>query len=400
MEANKMGLLDDAMQNPWLNLGVGLLAASGPSNRPVGLGHALMGGMSQLNIMQELARRKKEAEARQAAQELQAEESQIKMDQLRQQVAQQKALEAWGQKLVTGGFNRNVNIPAASPETEDEGIGVFNQRLSGMVPDQSAAMQELLLLNPGMVVKNYVEKMFKTDEPFTLKPGEKRFIGNQVVAEGGADVEKQPEFVRLLTAWQTMPEGPQKQLLGSRLQTMASHAPATKVQVNTDNLGLKPKDRFEMEGKLRDDYTKAAEFDSKILQATSKMKQVLTGNPNAMKDQAAIYSFAKVLDPDGAVRESDYAAIMNTAGMQDKIKNYLNKIKTGQSLSETQRSEMLGIMTAWENMATAKIGDTQKSFGGRASQYNLEPSNVFSPVQPSKPGKPGLTIVGVRPAGG
>jgi hypothetical protein len=179
-----MGLLDDAMQNPWLNLGVGLLSASGPSNRPVGLGQALMGGMGQLNIMQELARRKKEAEARQAAQELQAEESQIRMDQLRQQVAQQKALEAWGQKLVTGGFNRPVNIPAAAPETEDEGIGVFNQRLSGMVPDQSAAMQELLALNPGMVVKNYAERMFKVDEPYTLKENEVRMAGDRVIARG------------------------------------------------------------------------------------------------------------------------------------------------------------------------------------------------------------------------
>jgi hypothetical protein len=45
-----MGLLDTG--NPLLDLGVGLLGASGPSRMPVGLGQVLAGGVQNMQAQQ------------------------------------------------------------------------------------------------------------------------------------------------------------------------------------------------------------------------------------------------------------------------------------------------------------------------------------------------------------
>ena len=172
-------------------------------------------------------------------------------------------------------------------------------------------------------------------------------------------------------------------------------APKTTVNVGQDGLGLKPKDRFDMEGKLADDYRSATKMDGLVLSAVSKIKTSLE-QTGAVKDQAAIYSFAKMLDPDGAVREADYEAITNTAGLLDRIKNSVNRLKTGEQLSPTQRQEMLTMMTAFEEVANRRIAAVQASFSDQAKRYNLRPESVYgAPVAPQGPknGTPAATTV-------
>ncbi len=155
-------------------------------------------------------------------------------------------------------------------------------------------------------------------------------------------------------------------------------AGATNLSVNTDNLGLKPKDRFEMEGKLADDYMKATEGDRKILGAVSKIKTALDQN-GALKDQAAIYAFAKTLDPDGAVREADYAAIANSAGLIDRVRSYTDRLLKGEKLSPAQRQEMLNLGTAWEKVAASRIGPQRSRYTDQAQRYNLNPAAILDP---------------------
>jgi hypothetical protein len=152
-------------------------------------------------------------------------------------------------------------------------------------------------------------------------------------------------------------------------------AGASNTTMYGDNLGLKPKDRFEMEGKLADDFKGITKLDNLVISASSKIRTALA-QPGAIKDQAAIYSFAKLLDPEGAVREADYAAITNTTGLVDRVKNYLNQALTGEKLNETQRREMLTLMNAMEKVATGRISKAKDEFGAQARRYNLRPEAV------------------------
>lgn len=178
------------------------------------------------------------------------------------------------------------------------------------------------------------------------------------------------------------PEGKiNQQVVGAKQQI--ARAGASQVNVNTDNLGLKPKDRFEMEGKLADDFKQVTKIDSGVLAATRKISTSLTKD-GALKDQAAIYSFAKMLDPEGAVRESDYAAIANTSGLVDRVRNYANRLLTGEQLTPQQRNEMLELAKAFEGVANQRIKKAQGDFAGQAQRYNLRPEAVYGAAQPDE----------------
>ena len=101
--------------------------------------------------------------------------------------------------------------------------------------------------------------------------------------------------------------------------------------------------------------------------------------PGALKDQAAIYKFAKSLDPQGAVREADYAAIVKTAGGLDYVTNIINKAMTGEQLNPKQRAEMANVASALAEVGKKRIAKIQQRTAANAKMYNLNPENLFSP---------------------
>jgi hypothetical protein len=154
--------------------------------------------------------------------------------------------------------------------------------------------------------------------------------------------------------------------------TARRKAGATSVSVGADNLGLKPKDRFDMEGKLGDDYRAATKTDNLVIGSAGQITELLK-QTGPLKDQAAIYSFAKMLDTEGAVREADYAAIINTAGGIDRVKNLFNRALTGEMLTPNQREDMAKVARGMGRVAAERIRKQNKAYGAQAERYNLRP---------------------------
>lgn len=214
------------------------------------------------------------------------------------------------------------------------------------------------------------------------KAPEFKVVGNSLVQVGGGQVkeafrapdkpEAAPSAVReyQFAVSQGYPGSFQQ------FQLEQKRAGASTVTVQPDNLGLKPKDRFEMEQKLAADYTNATKTDRGIVAVSSDLTNILK-QPGAIKDQAAIYKFAKFLDPEGAVREADYAAIVKTAGGLDYVKNLVNRVMTGEQLGPKQRAEMDSLVRSMATVAQKRIDGAKKRFTGNAKMYNLDPDNVF-----------------------
>lgn len=214
------------------------------------------------------------------------------------------------------------------------------------------------------------------------KAPEFKVVGNSLVQVGGGQVkeafrapdkpEAAPSAVReyQFAVSQGYPGSFQQ------FQLEQKRAGATNVTVQPDNLGLKPKDRFEMEQKLAGDYTNATKTDRGIVSVSADLTNILK-QPGAIKDQAAIYKFAKFLDQEGAVREADYAAIVNTAGGLDKVRSLFNRAMTGEQLSPKQRTEMDNLVRSMASVAQKRIDTAKKRFGANAKMYNLDPDNVF-----------------------
>lgn len=224
----------------------------------------------------------------------------------------------------------------------------------------------------------------KEPEAFTLGKGQVRYLGDKVVATGPEDIEKEPEAIRQLKAIYGDGTPQFKAAMQQYGRKMTTHQPSTVVNTG-DSLGLKPKDRFDMEDKMRNDYSTATKNDSEIIGTAQDLKNILKQG-GALKDQAAIYKFAKSLDPQGAVREADYAAIVKTAGGLDYVTAIVNKALTGEQLSPNQRKEMASLMDAMASVAQQRVAKVQKRYGANAKMYNLKPENIFQQQSESEDG--------------
>ena len=70
-----------------------------------------------------------------------------------------------------------------------------------------------------------------------------------------------------------------------------------------------------------------------------KLDRLLDPNvpPSAQRDQGAIFSWMKILDPGSTVREGEYATAKNARGVPDKIAGWWNQVVSGQILTPDQR---------------------------------------------------------------
>jgi len=155
--------------------------------------------------------------------------------------------------------------------------------------------------------------------------------------------------------------------------------PGTTINLPRNELGLAPKDRFDMEQKLGADFTTRTKLDAGIISTAQDIGNILKQG-GALKDQAAIYKFAKALDPEGAVREADYAAIVKTAGGLDYVKALFNKALTGEQLTPNQRTEMTNLTTAMAAVAQKRMAMAKDRFSKNAKLYQLNPDNIFQGI--------------------
>jgi len=163
-------------------------------------------------------------------------------------------------------------------------------------------------------------------------------------------------------------------------------AGATSVTVQPDSLGLKPRDRFDMEGKLRDDFRA-----NPTVKAADEMSSAFTliksayERPSAANDLAMATKYMKILDPTSVVRESEFALAVNATGLLDKVQNYAASVLEGKKLNPAQREDFYKSAQAINASFQLERDKIARRFGENATQYNLSPRNVIgSPRAPEK----------------
>jgi hypothetical protein len=164
----------------------------------------------------------------------------------------------------------------------------------------------------------------------------------------------------------------------------------TDVVVQPDNLGLKPKDRFDMEDKLRNDFqsnptVKAADE----MKSAFKLIETAYQRPSAANDLAMATKYMKILDPTSVVRESEFALAVNATGLLDKVQNYAASVLEGKKLNPTQRKDFYESAKEISDAFQKERGGIAERFTENAKQYNLTPDNVVgSPRQAQKQDDP------------
>lgn len=385
-----MGLLDNVLGTSWddpktmatLQLAGGLLGGQGNTMQRLALGLNAYGAtMGAAKRAQQEEEERKAIMAQRALQARMLEAQFADQQRARQEAQRQAELEE----------RFRLNIPSPQGQAlqalgTDASPTLANAARMPQVDPRNQFLFEALQARQ-IKPMEYLTSTQKDQTPIKLGANERLLDPrtNRVLVDAMPDPAKLSPVAQLMTEMNALPPGdPRRAIYQSAITKATTHQPATTVTVQPDNLGLKPKDRFEMEQKLGTDYTNATKQDRAIISTAQDISGILQQG-GALKDQAAIYKFAKALDPDGAVREADYAAIVRTAGGLDYVKALFNKALTGEQLSTNQRAEMSRLMQSMAAVAQARVDRAKERFGANAKLYNLNPDNVFQSGTDSAP---------------
>jgi hypothetical protein len=158
-----------------------------------------------------------------------------------------------------------------------------------------------------------------------------------------------------------------------------STASAAKTRVETEKLkregdSLPPEKRFELETKLRKEYTDNTKEFQMISEGYGRMKTALKTGAG---DIAMVYAFAKMNDPTSVVREGEFATVQNSSGMPEKVRALYNKVVNGDKLSEGQRKALMAQGGQLHDVAMRRDTTVRATLEPIARGFKLDPKNIF-----------------------
>jgi hypothetical protein len=121
------------------------------------------------------------------------------------------------------------------------------------------------------------------------------------------------------------------------------------------------------------DFDKVDASYNKLISATDPNPAI---PPTPLRDQAAIFSWMKILDPGSTVREGEYASAKNARGIPDKVRNFYNQALTGQILTPEQRKEMREAAAPVYQGQVQNLAPRIKQYAERERAAGLPPGTV------------------------
>mgnify|MGYP003117617138 FL=1 len=136
------------------------------------------------------------------------------------------------------------------------------------------------------------------------------------------------------------------------------------------------KDLFEAENKILTDYNKRTKELVEAEIAYNKLAEARDAR-DGVGDLAMVFSFMKMLDPGSVVRESEFSAAQNTAGLFQKLQVAAESIKKGDLLSEQQRENFLELSKKFLEAGRIHMAKIRLDKGLQVQNYGLNPVNIF-----------------------
>ena len=136
------------------------------------------------------------------------------------------------------------------------------------------------------------------------------------------------------------------------------------------------KDMFEGEIKIQNSWNTARKSLTESEIQYSKMSASFAAK-NGPGDLAMIFGFMKMLDPGSVVRESEFSAAQDTAGLYQKLKVQAEKLKKGDLLTEQQRENFLDLGEKYLNAGKMHMAKIRLNKGVHAESFGFSAPNIF-----------------------
>lgn len=372
-------LQQQAQQQGLLNVGLSLLAGSGPSTQRRGIGQLLAQGVAAGQQAYQGAYNR--ALQEQAMKEQLQERQQMRAE---QQIAQQLLPQILRPGAQTPTF---YGQPTQMPLRDDEGNIMPGAGVSVGQPQLDLnTLQQLLTRAPSVAGKVLptVEAFRKMTAPerVTLSEGQQVF---EMTPEGYRSVAGAPKMEKpageVLEAMQVLginvPVGQLSQDQRKQIQSYIDRkeerkAPRVAVDLKDPTAVAKAQQNIigDWRGVLKD--VGAMEIADRYSAAVNAVRQGNQGNKAA--DGALIYAVGKIYDPSGAVQEGDKATILGNRSIPQGIQAYAKKIFDGQTLLPEERNQLLSVVTEQVKSRAQTIerqkapyANIAKSLGGDAA---------------------------------
>ena len=334
-------------------MGLALLAAAGPSARPMSFGQRMFMGMGQHDqYLQEKEQREQLRKAREAQLAFQ----QMQMSQMIQQQAERKAAQERA-TAIEGAYRGAIRTPQ---QQAMEKFGGPTQAAAtaapGMVPqiDQRALIESLAKVDPMTAFQMMLPKERKLT---TVAPGA------SLIDE--ADPTK-PVFTAPDRPKEVNPNQPFMMIDGRITPNPAYQdyelrkAQAGRTSVNVNTAADKT---FENETALRKEFNTLPEVVGyKAAIPAFKAVQDAATRLTPQSDINIIYGIAKLYDPTSVVREGEYATIANSQAIPERIKSLAQQIQGKGKLTPETRAQLMV-------EARQRIGTLQGESNGAKSTY-------------------------------
>tara|TARA_R110002124_G_scaffold34615_1_gene113491 strand:+ start:41 stop:1153 length:1113 start_codon:yes stop_codon:yes gene_type:complete len=99
--------------------------------------------------------------------------------------------------------------------------------------------------------------------------------------------------------------------------------------------------------------------------------------PSAAGDLSLIFAYMRMLDPGSVVRESEFQLAASAGSLPTVIQAAYEQLKTGQRLTDIQRTDFTTRAETIYKRATEEFGQLYDNYSSRAERLGLEPRNAL-----------------------
>jgi hypothetical protein len=140
------------------------------------------------------------------------------------------------------------------------------------------------------------------------------------------------------------------------------------------------------EDKLRDDFNSAPPVKAyRIVVPMLESAKDAATRPTRAADLNLVYAFAKLMDPDSVVRESETAGVVATASVADRLGAYIGQLNGQAMLNPDVRAKLMSELNSRFKSLDESYQTHVKAYTGIAERRGYDPNNIIVPIRGPKP---------------
>ncbi len=148
-----------------------------------------------------------------------------------------------------------------------------------------------------------------------------------------------------------------------------------------------PQEAFSNEKALRNEFeTQPAVKSFRVVVPMLESAKDAATRPTRAADLNLVYAFAKLMDPDSVVRESETAGVVATASVADRLQAYIGQLNGQAMLNPDTRQKLLAELDSRFTALKSSHDTLAEQYGGIAKAHGITPERVVIPIRTGREG--------------